>query len=360
VLGFALLLVSARTDARYTGKDALELVKLALAKCGKLKARAAAVDAAADRYPNALVARRRARKLEISITALGRGVDAQHSMVTWLVDPKRCRAISVTATPRDGQLRWALRFSSDRRRGPRAAERKRLLQIAGYALLQRSKVSFGAAALLASAHHCGRLKGTRRAVGWALSGPLAPRQRRYRGKPRGSPLAASLRGRAAFAVSFVRAPERAQRHERYEVYLASLGGRSRDQAIAIYDRKRKRHRWVVQTRACTSGKLSWIGRRGDLVVARATPTHPVWRAQRGDSLLLISLSKARAHRLILPGPARFEAKLTKAGIALKVARGANRRPSSQPASQSASQPTSRPQLRATLISWRALREALGR
>ncbi len=342
VVGLGLLLWGGAAKARYTGKDALALIKLALASCKKpLEAQKQAARAAQDRYPNALVARRCGGKLEISITRLGRRVGAQRWMATWLVDPKRCRAIGVAAKPGDGQLSWPLRFRSDRRRMPSAAERARLLRAAGYVMATRG-VTFAAATILATPHRCGELRGQARARGWGLSGPLLRRQPAYPGKPRGSALAAYRRRREVVGVSFVREPERARRYGRYELYVGTLGGRTPDQALAVYDTKRKRHRWVVQTRACTSGRLTWIGQRGGLVVARARPTHPGWRDQRGDSLLLVSLKKAQAYRLLLPRTRTFDVTLTDAGIELK----------------SGGQASSRP-AKPSLIPWRAVGRALG-
>jgi hypothetical protein len=86
---------------------------------------------------------------------------------------------------------------------------------------------------------------------------------------------------------------------RFELREAPLGGRNDGRAIAIYDRKMNRHRWVLLTRGCIQGtEVNWLGAIDGLAIG-VTSSHPSRYAQ-GDAILVIDLAAGTALAVALP------------------------------------------------------------
>ncbi|HEY0134509.1 MAG TPA: hypothetical protein VGB85_10525 [Nannocystis sp.] len=89
-----------------------------------------------------------------------------------------------------------------------------------------------------------------------------------------------------------------------EVFGADLPGRNGGLALALYDPRADRHRWLLFTRACLYGtSVYWLAEGSGLAVGYAASGHPVYWQEGRDGLFAIDLIHARAYRLLLDGAA---------------------------------------------------------
>lgn len=66
--------------------------------------------------------------------------------------------------------------------------------------------------------------------------------------------------------------------------------------VAVYDRKTRAHRWVLDSTGCAAtGKITWLGGRGDLLLGTTYPVHPVFGERYGMSLFVIDLTRGSVH-----------------------------------------------------------------
>ncbi len=131
-------------------------------------------------------------------------------------------------------------------------------------------------------------KGRPRAQGWAWY-PVEGEE--YEGE--------AVRTRVIAAPGAVKTLRRVGRHE---VFGAALHGRNGGFALGVYDRVKRRHRWVMLTRVCLRGtSISWLAAGEELVVGYAVSHHPVYAEEGRDGLFVLDLRRGRAFRLTLEG-----------------------------------------------------------
>lgn len=100
-------------------------------------------------------------------------------------------------------------------------------------------------------------------------------------------------GELGVVVPGLAAPRATFRTRTHVIYESHLEGRNGGEAIALYDRAQRRHRWVVATRGCLQGTtVKWLGTWGDFVVGATTSRHG--RYASDDGLLLIDARNGTA------------------------------------------------------------------
>lgn len=89
-----------------------------------------------------------------------------------------------------------------------------------------------------------------------------------------------------------------------ELFGADLPGRNGGLALALYDPRTDRHRWLLATRGCLQGTaIYWLAAGSGLVIGYAASDHPIYWEEGRDGLFALDLNNARAYRLLLAGAA---------------------------------------------------------
>lgn len=100
-------------------------------------------------------------------------------------------------------------------------------------------------------------------AGPSVSQPLMPAQPWHAGAPRAAPAVWSA-GHVTIGTDAPRPTWRGQGTELWEVALPSRYGAT---AVAQYDARLDRHRWLLVTRECVVGPIEWLGVRAGWMVA---------------------------------------------------------------------------------------------
>jgi len=137
-----------------------------------------------------------------------------------------------------------------------------------------------------------------------LSEPLMPAQPWLPGPPRRWPTV-WVDGYVMFASAA--APRRAWRGPDAEMWEVNLPSRYRAVAVAQYDRRLDRHRWLLVTRWCAVGRVHWLGQRREWVLAAVHGPS----TEQGPELIAIHLQRGDVRRLWWPA-LRDEAGLPRA------------------------------------------------
>ena len=89
-----------------------------------------------------------------------------------------------------------------------------------------------------------------------------------------------------------------------EIFGADQPGRNGGLALALYDPRADRHRWLLHTRGCLQGtSVYWLAAGSGLAIGYAASGHPIYGEEGRDGLFALDLVNARAYRLLLAGTA---------------------------------------------------------
>lgn len=226
----------------------------------------------------------------------GNGVDAGYAGWSEMLDPRSCARLRYEWATSDGAMRSESTFRWHNRGAPTDEEVRELAA-------ERGQVSNPAHALarLRLAQRCHELPGITAARAWELAGPIAPAQPWLAGRP-ATPVSTfwpnpqqtpgTLGGVTVPALS---APARVRQAGALELWSSSASDRNGAQAIAVYDPRADRHRWLVLTRGCIQGtRVRWIAAEGPFVIGITESRHPVY--QDGDGVLVLDLQRGLAFR----------------------------------------------------------------
>jgi hypothetical protein len=241
----------------------------------------------------------------VAYTSWGNGVDAEFGGWRELFDPARCAQLrydwgtSDGAMRSEGEIRWRNRGEpSDDELRDVASERGRSDEPAhAFAQLWLSSRCDGGPD--------GEPAGPTEGRSWDVVGPMAPAQPWFPGRPvtqvatfwsersTGSP----LRG---VDVPGLGTPRRAHRSGAFELWTAERDDRNGAQAIALYDPRTDRHRWLAVTRGCIHGTtVRWIADGEGIAVGVTVSRHGVYAAN--DGVLVLDLERGLAMRLVVDG-----------------------------------------------------------
>ena len=99
-------------------------------------------------------------------------------------------------------------------------------------------------------------------------------------------------------------PRRLRVIDDLEIFGADIPGRNGGLALALYDPRGDRHRWLLFTRDCLQGtSIYWLAAGSGLAIGYAASDHPVYAEEGRDGLFALDLTNARAYRLLLAGAA---------------------------------------------------------
>ncbi len=97
-------------------------------------------------------------------------------------------------------------------------------------------------------------------------------------------------------------PRRLRVIDDLELFGADIPGRNGGLALALYDPRGDRHRWLLVTRDCLQGtSLHWLAAGSGLAIGYAASGHPAYWEEGRDGLFALDLTNARAYRLLLSG-----------------------------------------------------------
>ncbi len=97
-------------------------------------------------------------------------------------------------------------------------------------------------------------------------------------------------------------PRRLRVIENLEIFGADLPGRNAGLALALYDPRGDRHRWLLVTRDCLQGtSIYWLAAGSGLAIGYAASGHPAYSEEGRDGLFALDLTNARGYRLLLSG-----------------------------------------------------------
>lgn len=87
-----------------------------------------------------------------------------------------------------------------------------------------------------------------------------------------------------------------------EIFGADMPGRNGGLALALYDRRGDRHRWLLYSRGCLQGtSIYWLAAGSGLVIGYAVSGHPVYEEEGRGGLFALDLTHARVYRVLLSG-----------------------------------------------------------
>ena len=109
---------------------------------------------------------------------------------------------------------------------------------------------------------------------------------------------------AALGQHHCHTDEREQQTRLPRTFGANIPGRNGGLALALYDPRGDRHRWLLFTRDCLQGtSIYWLAAGSGLAIGYAASDHPVYAEEGRDGLFALDLTNARAYRLLLAGAA---------------------------------------------------------
>lgn len=298
-IAVVLMLVPLHAGAQQGG-DAEGVVRRAYARCAEALAFEPPPVLSADDEESASVhfARRGDRWL-VTYDTWGNGVDATYSGWKELFDPSRCAQLRYEWETSDGAMRTEGELRWHNRGEPTDAELREVAAERG----DPSNPAHGFARMwLAQA--CLDLPALEVGADWDLAGPMGPAQPWMSGRPV-APVATfwpdaqqqpgALRGIEVPGGDGFEPPRRVRRVGRLEIWEASRRDRNGARAIAVFDRRADRHRWLAVTRGCINGtEVRWIGSDPRFAVGITESRHPVY--QHADGVIVLDLELGVAFR----------------------------------------------------------------
>lgn len=277
----------------------LRLAEKALRRCPKLDL--------ADELPygedlemgsSSFSAKKKGNQLALNITHWGNGVDGVHQVYAWRVDLKRCTYVQMAIEWPDGTFCNGITYGAEGRARPSPAERRQLVASEGWDMGTPGQPADGVPALLCTTPVKGKLfKGQ----GWTARLHEA-NQPWFKGRPKVPPgltVWPGLGGYGTLVASSIDAVKVVARPGSHEVYYGQLGGRARAQVVALYNKGRKRHRWLLHA---ISGPVRWIGQAEGLIFGVISPTHPVYFSNFGFQLFVIDIKRGALYWLYPQSP----------------------------------------------------------
>jgi hypothetical protein len=262
--------------------------------------------------------------VRVEYNTWGSGSDALYTGVIIELDVKSCAALWARYLTYDGAFATDFRIGWLQRKRPSDAELERLLN----ASVARPNDPLDAMARAWLGHQCDG--GAESTLAWSsqpATGPIAPAQPWHPGVPTRSRRSfwtvkqqQEIGARASLvpsddageifppvaldqlvgvAVPDLPAPVKRFTDGGFELREAPLSDRNDGRAIAIYDRKMNRHRWVLLTRGCIQGtKVQWLGAIQGLAIG---VTHSEQsRYAKGDAIVVIDPAAGTAFAVALP------------------------------------------------------------
>lgn len=282
--------------------DAESVVRRAYARCAAALAFEPPPVLSADDedWESVHVAQRGERWL-VRYNTWGNGVEATYSGWNELFDPSHCTQLRYEWQTSDGAMRTEGVVRWQHRGEPTNAELREVAAERGdasnpahaFARMWLSQTCLDLPLLEVRAD--GR---------WDLAGPMGSAQPWMRGRPV-APVATfwpdpqqqpgALRGSEVPGGERFGPPRRVRRVGRLEIWELRIRDRNGARAIAVYDRRADRHRWLTVTRGCINGTVvRWLGNDSRFAVGITESQHPVY--QHGDGVLVLDLELGVAFR----------------------------------------------------------------
>jgi hypothetical protein len=255
----------------------------------------------------------------------GSGSDAVYGGTTVDFEPGTCATLWARTFTYDGAFARQFRIGWAKRGAP--SERELTSLVAAPAILHAPAFAMARAWL---DHSCdGSPESTLEwSPGALLAGPVAPAQAWLAGVPTASPdsfwssdALHSIGARASLEVDLaddnemmprlpsdrlvgvvvpgLAAPTRTFNVGTIEIREAEMPGRNGGRAIALYDRAKNRHRWVLLTRGCIQGStVQWLGAIGARAIGVTSSQHG--RYARGDAIVVLDTAAGIAWAVKFP------------------------------------------------------------